>query len=50
MVKNQMGRRGKRNGDKERQWREILGEQGQSGESVRGFCRERGVKEAAFYW
>lgn len=50
MVKKQVVGRGKRSRDKEQQWREILGEQGQSGESVRGFCRERGVKEAAFYW
>lgn len=50
MVQKQMLGRGKRGGGKEQQWREILGEQGQSGESVRAFCRERGLKEAAFYW
>ena len=46
MVKNQMGGRSR---DKEQQWRGILGEQGQSGVSIRAFCRERGLKEASFY-
>ena len=50
MVKKQKGGCGKRSKAKERKWRGILDEQGQSGASIRGFCRERGLREAAFYW
>jgi hypothetical protein len=49
MVKSQAVTRGKRDGKKERKWREVLGEQRQSGQSVREFCREQGLKEASFY-
>jgi hypothetical protein len=35
--------------DKERQWREVIRTQQSSGQSVREFCRQAGVKEAAFY-
>ena len=34
---------------KERQWRGLLRKQKRSGQSVRAFCRERGLKEASFY-
>jgi len=32
------------------QWRQRVGQQESSGQSVRSFCRERGLKEPAFYW
>ena len=35
---------------KERQWREVIRTQQSSGQSVREFCRQAAVKEAAFYW
>ena len=35
---------------KERYWRELVQGQGQSGQSVREYCRQAGVKESAFYW
>ena len=35
---------------KERYWREIVKRQGQSGGTVREFCRREGVQESAFYW
>jgi hypothetical protein len=35
---------------KERHWQEVIRAQGRSGQSVRAFCRQAGVKEAAFYW
>lgn len=35
---------------KEQQWREVIRAQKSSGQSVREFCRQAGVKEAAFYW
>lgn len=50
MVKKRMAGRGKRSKEKERQWRKTLAEQRRSGESVRGFCRERGLQETSFYW
>ena len=30
-------------------WRELVGEQGQSGQSVAEFCRERGLKSGQFF-
>jgi hypothetical protein len=36
-------------GSKSEQWRERLAEQERSGQSVRRFCRERGLKEHSFY-
>ena len=44
------GRRLRRNGDKDREWREVLGEQQHSGLSVRAFCRGRGLHETSFYY
>lgn len=38
-----------RDGRKERQWRRWLEEWRESGLSVRGFCRVRGLAEANFY-
>ncbi len=31
------------------QWRQRIGQQESSGQSIRAFCRERGLKEPAFY-
>jgi hypothetical protein len=31
------------------EWRQRVGEQESSGQSIRAFCRERGLKEQAFY-
>ena len=40
----------RRDGDKERVWRERIAEQQRGGESVRAFCRERGLRETSFYY
>jgi transposase-like protein len=39
-----------RDAGKERHWREVIRTQKSSGQSVREYCRQVGVKEAAFYW
>lgn len=39
----------KRDTGKETVWRERLAEMEGSGKTVRGFCRERGIKENQFY-
>jgi hypothetical protein len=46
-----MARRG-RNGDpaKRQRWGDLVDRWQRSGRSVRAFCRDAGVKEAAFYW
>lgn len=36
--------------EKERYWRAVVQGQEESGQSVRAYCREAGVKESAFYW
>ncbi len=36
--------------EKERYWRGLVQGQGGSGQSVREYCRQAGVKESAFYW
>jgi transposase-like protein len=38
-----------RDGGKERFWREAVGQQGRSGQSVRAYCRDHGLSEASFY-
>jgi transposase-like protein len=35
---------------KERFWRETLGQQADSGQSIRAFCRDRQLTESAFYF
>jgi|ERR1700758_904426 hypothetical protein len=35
---------------KQEKWRSLFSEQEESGESVAGFCRARGVREALFYY
>ena len=52
MGNNRVSKRdglGRRDADKERRWRGLIGKQNQIGQSVRGFCREQGLKEASFY-
>jgi transposase-like protein len=39
----------RRDADKEKFWRKTMAEAGGSGQSVREFCRERGLKENLFY-
>jgi hypothetical protein len=43
-------RSGRSDPEKERRWGELVRGQQLSGQSVRGYCREAGVKESAFYW
>jgi len=43
------GGQSRRDEGKEREWREIIDGQRGSGESVRAFCRGRGVRESSFY-
>jgi hypothetical protein len=50
MVEDRAGGRRGHDKEKERKWRGMLREFGRDTQSVRGFCRERGLKEAAFYW
>jgi transposase-like protein len=35
---------------KQEKWQRLFSEQEESGESVAGFCRTRGVREALFYY
>jgi len=39
----------KRNAEKEKFWREMMGEAERSGKSVRSFCQERDLNENQFY-
>jgi len=41
---------GKRDRKKESFWRRGIRQQANSGMSVRGWCRQQGLKEASFYW
>lgn len=42
--------RSRRNLSKEREWRGVIAEQREGEESVRGFCRKRGLHETSFYF
>lgn len=46
MAKRTKGRDPK----KERFWRQVIGRQAKSGQSIRGFCLKRGVSEASFHF
>jgi hypothetical protein len=35
--------------ERREEWRQRVGQQESSGQSIRAFCRERGLKEHAFY-
>ena len=39
-----------RDAKKERYWQDVVKRQGQSGGTVRDFCRREGMNESAFYW
>ena len=41
---------GKRDVKKESKWRRHVMAQGESGLSVRGYCRGRGISEQGFHW
>lgn len=49
MSKCGAGGRLRRDGRKERGWRRAIADQTRSGESIRAFCRTRGLPEASFY-
>jgi len=49
MAKSVAERRLRRDGDKERAWRERMADQLRGGGTVRAFCRERGLNENSFY-
>jgi hypothetical protein len=40
----------KRDVEKARYWQKTIGEAARSGTSIRGFCRQRRLKESQFYW
>ena len=42
-------RKGRRDPEKEKFWRDVLQEHGGTGKSVRKFCEEKGLKENLFY-
>jgi transposase-like protein len=49
VVKNVAKDRLRRDGDKERVWRQRIGDQQRGKDSVRAFCRKHGLQEASFY-
>jgi transposase-like protein len=49
MSKSKAGDGSRRDGGKERIWREAIADQRQSGESIQAFCRARGLNESSFY-
>jgi len=40
----------RRDVEKERYWRRVIGEAARSGVSIRQFCRERRLRKSQFYW
>ena len=40
----------RRDVEKERFWRKVIGEAARSGVSIRRFCQQRRLKESQFYW
>ena len=45
-----MRKRRERDGQKESHWLEMMRRQAESGQSVRGYCRQADIRESAFYW
>ena len=45
-----MRKRRKRDGQRQSRWHEIVRRQVESGQSVRSYCRQAGIRESAFYW
>jgi len=44
------GQEKRRDVEKERYWRRVIGEAARSGISIRRFCQQRKLKESQFYW
>jgi hypothetical protein len=44
------GEKKRRDVEKERHWRKVIGEAARSGVSIRRFCQQRRLKESQFYW
>jgi hypothetical protein len=44
------GHEKRREEEKERHWRKVIGEAARSGVSIRRFCQQPRVKESQFYW
>jgi len=44
------GQKKRRDVEKERYWRRVIGEAARSGISIRQFCQQRKLKESQFYW
>jgi hypothetical protein len=40
----------KRQSERQKYWQVVIAEQEASGKSIRDFCRERDLREHAFYW
>jgi hypothetical protein len=45
-----MRKRSEREVQRQSQWQEIVRRQGDSGQSVRAYCRQARIEESAFYW
>jgi hypothetical protein len=45
-----MRKQRERDGGKHSHWQEVVRRQAESGQSVRSYCRQAGIKESAFYW
>jgi len=43
------GKRESKAAERRSHWRKVIGEQEASGQSIRGYCREREVREHSFY-
>lgn len=46
---DEVEKKGRRDPEKEKFWRDLISQQGGSGKSVRDFCAEKGLKENQFY-
>ena len=44
------GQQKRRDVEKERYWRRVIGEAARSGMSIRRFCEQRKLRESQFYW
>jgi hypothetical protein len=44
------GEKKRRDVEKERHWRRVIGEAARNGISIRRFCQERKLRESQFYW
>jgi hypothetical protein len=44
------GQEKRRDVEKERHWRRVIGEAARSGVSIRRFCQQRQIRKSQFYW